>query len=191
VKHRQRRKKRLIDAELQSRLVLRAVGAIVISTLLFSLGFLAFYWFSYMAGDNLFKEFIVVYKQIESVDTVEVEGRTVEQRSYAVEAQPETARWKIILPPLIVNNLLIAAVLSLFAVWYTHRMAGPVYRITSDVKTALRGKRGVRIRLRQKDELRDLAAHINLLLEELDSERADEEDNEGSPASDSGPETTP
>ena len=82
-------------------MILRSVGIIVLSTVLFSIGFLAFYWASYMTGDNLFKEFIVVYKQIETVDVVEINGRSVQQRSYTVEAQPETFRWRLILPPLL------------------------------------------------------------------------------------------
>lgn len=140
----------------------------MLSTALFSIGFLTYYWISFIAGDNLFREFVVVYKQIETTEEVAIEGRVVEQRSYQVEAQPETSRWRLIVPPLLFNNLLIAAVLSLFAAWYSHRIAGPVYRITTDVKSALLGHRGIRIRLRQKDELRNLAAQINLLLEELD-----------------------
>ena len=169
MKHPRRRKRRLIDAELQSRLVVRSVGVIVVSTILFSVGFLTYYWVSYKAGDNLFREFIVVYKQIETVEDVEIDGRVVQQRSYSVEAQPETARWRLILPPLLFNNLLIALVLSLFAVRYSHRIAGPVYRIGADVRAVLLGRRGVRIQLRRKDELRDLAAHINQLLEELEA----------------------
>jgi hypothetical protein len=174
-----RRKRRFIDAELQTRLIVRSVGAIVLSTILFSIGFLAFYWFSFIAGDNLFKEFIVVYKQIEVVEPVEVDGRMVERRSYQVEAQPETARWRLILPPLLFNNLLIAVVLSAFAIWYSHRIAGPVYRISSDIRAVLLGKRGVRITLRKRDELKVLAVQINRLLEELDA--ASDDADEGGP----------
>jgi hypothetical protein len=175
VKGFRRRKRRFIDADFQSRLILRFVGVIVLSTVLFSIGFLAFYWVSFIAGDNLFKEFLVVYKQIETVDDVDIGGRSVQQRSYTVEAQPETSRWRLILPPLMFNNLLIAIVLSFFAVWYSHRIAGPVYRITSDVRSALLGRRGVRVHLRRKDELRELAAQINRLLEELDAAEGEDE----------------
>lgn len=168
MKRHRRRKRRFIDVQLQSRLIVRSVGAIVLSTVLFSIGFLAFYWFSFIAGDNLFKEFIVVYKQIATVEEAEVNGRTIERRSYRVEAQPETSRWRLILPPLIINNLLIAAVLSGFAVWYSHKIAGPVFRISTDIRAALLGKRGVRIKLRRRDELKVLAVQVNRLLEELD-----------------------
>jgi len=156
-------------------MILRSVGIIVLSTVLFSIGFLAFYWVSFISGDNLFKEFVVVYKQVETVETVEISGRSVQQRSYTTEAQPETARWRLVLPPLLFNNLLIAVVLSIFAVWYSHRISGPISRITADVRSAVLGRRGVRIRLRQKDELRDLAAQINRLLEELDAAEADDQ----------------
>ncbi len=168
MKRHRRRKRRFIDVQLQSRLIVRSVGAIVLSTLLFSIGFLSFYWFSFIAGDNLFKEFIVVYKQIATVEEAQINGRTVERRSYRVEAQPETSRWRLILPPLIMNNILIAVVLSAFAIWYSHKIAGPVFRISTDIRTALLGKRGVRITLRKRDELKVLAVQVNRLLEELD-----------------------
>jgi nitrogen fixation/metabolism regulation signal transduction histidine kinase len=186
VKGFRRRRRRFIDADFQSRLIIRFVGVIVLSTLLFSIGFLAFYWVSFIAGDNLFKEFLVVYKQIEAVDDVEINGRTIQQRSYTVEAQPETSRWRLILPPLVFNNLLIAVVLSVFAIWYSHRIAGPVYRITADVRSAVLGRRGVRIHLRRRDELRDLAAHINRLLEELDAAEGEDEWADGKPTDESG-----
>lgn len=67
-----------------------------------------------MTGDNLFKEFIVVYKQIETIDVVEINGRSVRQRSYTVEAQPETF--------LLATHC--SAVLSVLAVWYSHRIRG-------------------------------------------------------------------
>lgn len=183
-----RRTRRFIDVQLQSRLIVRSVGAIVLSTVLFSIGFLAFYWLSYIAGDNLFKEFIVVYKQIETAEEVDLGGRTVERRSYGVEAQPETSRWRLILPPLVINNLLIALVLSAFAVWYSHKIAGPVFRISSDIREALLGKRGVRITLRKRDELKVLAVQINRLLEELDAASAGEDPGEAASPEDTADE---
>lgn len=173
---RQKRRQRIVDSALQSRMILRFVGAILVSTVIFSGGFLVYYWVSYIAGDNLFKEYVIVYKQIEQIETVEIDGRTVERRSYRTEAQPETARWRMVLPALLLNNLLIAAVLSLLAIWYSHKFAGPLYRITSDIRRVISGSRGVRIRLRSKDEMRDLARQVNHLLDVVEtSERKSEE----------------
>lgn len=142
--------------------------AIIVSFAIFSLGFAGYYWASYLAGENLFREFVVVYRQSEKVETVSIEGREVEQRSYSVEAQPRTTRLQLILPPLIINNVLLAFVLGVLAVRYSHRFAGPIYRISTDIRRALAGEEGVRIQLRKNDELRELASRINALLEALE-----------------------
>ena len=147
-----------------SQLVLAVVLVVVLTTL----GFLSYYWFSYIAGDNLFREFIVVYRQVEQLERVEVDGRPVERRSYTSEALPETTRWALILPPLLLNNIIIAAVLSVLAFRYSHHYAGPIYRMSTDIRRALAGETGVRINLRKRDEMKELAQRVNGLLEALE-----------------------
>lgn len=142
--------------------------AIVVSFAIFSIGFVGYYWAAYLAGENLFREFVIVYRQTEQVETVTVDGREIDRRSYAVEAQPRTTRVQLILPPLIINNVLLAVVLGFLAVRYSHRFAGPIYRISTDIRRALAGEDGVRIQLRRNDELRELASRINALLESLE-----------------------
>lgn len=163
-----RRRRRLRDTGLQSRMIGLFLLAIVISFTIFSVGFAGYYWAAYLAGENLFREFVVVYRQVEQVETATVEGREVERRSYAVEADPRTSRLQLILPPLVINNLLLAIVLGVLAVRYSHRFAGPLYRISTDIRRVLAGEEGVRIQLRKNDELRELASRINLLLEALE-----------------------
>jgi nitrogen fixation/metabolism regulation signal transduction histidine kinase len=155
------------------------LGAIAISFAIFSLGFAAYYWGSYLAGQNLFREFIVVYRQVEETREVEVNDRIVEQRSYRMEALPETTRLELILPPLLINNVLLALVLSALAIRYSHRFAGPLYRISTDIRRVLAGEQDVRIRLRKNDELRELGARINALLQALErAERRDQSSEE-------------
>jgi len=149
-------------------MIARFLLAIAVSFAIFSIGFVGYYWAAYLAGENLFREFVVVYRQSEQIQTVTVDDREIEQRSYSMEAQPRTSRFALILPPLIVNNLLLAVVLGALAVRYSHRFAGPIYRISTDIRRALAGEDDVRIKLRKNDELRELASRINALLEALE-----------------------
>lgn len=149
-------------------MITQFILAIVLVVFASTIGFLSYYWFSYIAGDNLFREFIVVYRQVERLESVEVDGRVVERRSYASEALPETTRWALILPTLLINNILIAGVLSVLALRYSHHYAGPVYRMSTDIRRVLAGEPGVRINLRKRDEMKELAQRVNGLLEALE-----------------------
>ncbi|MFP4550225.1 MAG: hypothetical protein ACLFNT_05430 [Spirochaetales bacterium] len=165
------------DSGIQSRMVGTFLLAIVLSFVIFSIGFAAYYWGAYLAGQNLFREFIIVYRQIEETIEVEVDGRPIQQRTYRVEAMPETTRLELILPPILINNVLLAIVLALLAVRYSHRFAGPLYRMSTDIRRVLAGEENVRIRLRKNDELRELASRINAILDAL--ERAERRDQTG------------
>ncbi len=144
--------------------VLTVVGSVFISTL----GFVGFVYITTIAGGRDQREFVIIYRQVEQRESVELEGRPVERRSYRTEAQPQTSRWALIIPPLLINNALIGGVLSVFAVRYTGHYAGPVYRMSTDIRRALAGESGVRIQLRSGDELKELAQRLNALLDALD-----------------------
>jgi methyl-accepting chemotaxis protein len=144
------------------------VLTIVLCVGLTTLGFVTYYWLSYIAGANLLREFIVVYEQGERLESVEVDGRTVERRSYVTEALPQTTRWALILPPLLLNNAVIVTVLVVMAFGYSSHYAGPVYRMSIDIRRVLAGETGVRINLRRGDEMRELALRVNALLEALE-----------------------
>jgi len=141
---------------------------VVFSVLITSLGIFAYYWIAFSVGDNQFGEFVIVYQQFEQVETVEVESRTVERRAYTTEALPETTRLALVAPPLLINNLIIGIVLSILAVQYSNHFAGPVYRMSVDIRRVLGGETGVRIQLRKGDEMTELAQRVNGLLEALD-----------------------
>lgn len=163
-----RRRRKLLASALQSRLLTRFVLAIVLAVVGTTLGFVLHYWVSYIAGERLYHEFIVVYRQEERLESVEVDGRTIERRSYVSEAMPQTTRWALILPPLMLNNAIIAAVLLAFALRSANRLGGPAYRMSTDIRRALAGETGVRIQLRRGDEMRELAQRVNGLLEALE-----------------------
>jgi methyl-accepting chemotaxis protein len=84
---------------------------------------------------------------------------------------PGLKRYELVLPPVVINNLLLMAIIIVVGIFYSHRIAGPIYRIEQDVLRVLSGERGVQIRLRKKDKLKTLAEQINKLINELEKAR--------------------
>ena len=66
---------------------------------------------------------------------------------------------------LIRNLLLISPLIFLLGLLFSHRIAGPVYRIEKTLEEIARGNLSLRIKLREGDELVDLADIINDLTE--------------------------
>ncbi len=90
----------------------------------------------------------------------------------AAGSAPDPRILLVILPPLLLNDLAIMVVVILIGVIMSHRIAGPVYRIAEDIDRVLSGERGVRVNLRRKDALEDLAEKVNQLIEHIDGARA-------------------
>ena len=133
---------------------------ITVSLVLFSAAFVTYYWIRYMTGENVFKEFIHIQKEVKTYD---VKGNVTGTRS---EMIPGGSRIELILPSILFNNLLLVILISVVGVFYSHRIVGPVYRIEKDLARVIDGEKGLRIKLRKKDRLQLLAQQINRLIEE-------------------------
>jgi len=68
---------------------------------------------------------------------------------------------------LIRNLLLISPLIFILGLLFSHRIAGPVYRISKTLEDISKGNLGLKIRLREGDELVDLADMINNLTDSL------------------------
>jgi methyl-accepting chemotaxis protein len=55
-----------------------------------------------------------------------------------------------------------------FSMYVTHRLAGPLFRFEQTARELIRGNLALRIRLRQGDELHELAGLLNEFLETID-----------------------
>lgn len=64
---------------------------------------------------------------------------------------------------LIRNLLLVSPLIFILGLLFSHRIAGPVYRIEKTLADISKGNLGMKIRLREGDELVDLADMINSL----------------------------
>jgi len=92
--------------------------------------------------------------------------------SSATGHPPDPRLLLAVLPALLLNDLAIMVVAIIVGIAMSHRIAGPVYRIASDIDRALAGERGVRVSLRRKDALGELAEKVNRLFERIDGKRA-------------------
>jgi methyl-accepting chemotaxis protein len=72
-----------------------------------------------------------------------------------------------LLPWLLLVNFLGLAVVLFLAIFYTHRIAGPTYRIQQDLRKIGQGILTTRVRTRKRDQLKELESEINKMSEEL------------------------
>jgi len=162
-----KRKNYVIDKRFQFRFIATFLLYILISLSLFSMGIFVFYWISYMMGDNIVSEFIVIYKQVPVLDDAgNVKYDKNNKPLTTTEPQPPLNPVQLILPPILINNLIIVIIISILGIFYSHKIAGPAYRIGTDISRVLDGEKGVVIKLRRNDKLHDLAAKVNQLIED-------------------------
>ena len=57
---------------------------------------------------------------------------------------------------------------AVFSVYLTHRLAGPLFRFEQTARELIRGNLALRIRLRKRDELHELAGLLNQVLDTLE-----------------------
>lgn len=60
--------------------------------------------------------------------------------------------------------LLSVPVFILMSFWFTHRFAGPVYRLEQSLKQIASGDLGMQVRFRTGDDLQELAALVNQII---------------------------
>lgn len=157
----------VIDKKFQFRFVATFLLYIVISLAVFSAGVALFYWARYMAGDMVFSEIFLLSKQVQKTDA---DGKPLKNPdgspvTEAMMSPQGLNRVEIVVPPILLNNLIIMVIISVLGIFYSHKIAGPVFRIDQDINKALAGEKGVRINLRKGDKLQELAAKVNKLLE--------------------------
>ncbi|MFH1406541.1 MAG: HAMP domain-containing protein [Candidatus Omnitrophota bacterium] len=69
---------------------------------------------------------------------------------------------------LLIGMPVIFILLVLWGIVWSHRLAGPVYRLEKELDKVGKGDFSVRIKFRKKDELQELAQHLNKVLDHLE-----------------------
>ncbi len=70
-----------------------------------------------------------------------------------------------ILPPVLFNDIVLMILLIVSGIFFTHSIAGPVFRVLRDIDRVLAGEKGVRVRFRRGDAFPELAEKVNELIE--------------------------
>ncbi len=87
---------------------------------------------------------------------------------YPLAEKAEAARMLLLLHgtiwPGILGAFLLFGAMSIFV---SHKVAGPLYRLKKSLLEVTQGDLNVVIKLRKRDDLKDLAEHVNMLIEEL------------------------
>ena len=161
-----KRKKYVIDRRFQFRMIASFLLSILISLAVFTVCISIYFWVATMAGENIFKEFITIDRQVIDTREVEVDGKKEIREISYTKTEEGVKRWEIVLPPLIINNLIIMIVISVIGVRYSHRIAGPAYRIKEDIKRVIDDGETIQVNLRKKDRLRELVGEVNRLIRE-------------------------
>ncbi len=163
-----RRRIRVVNGLFQYRVVAIYLTVVLAGFLAFSGGLALYYWLSYVRGDNLLREVITLHKQVTEVRIVEKDGTPTPVRESVARDVPGVNRLDLILPPLLINDLLIMVFVIVVGIMTSLRVAGPVFRVQRDIDRFLSGESGVRVRVRRKDSFPELAEKVNQLLERLE-----------------------
>ncbi len=163
-----KRRIRVVNGLFQYRLVAIYLTVVLAGFIAFSAGLALYYWLSYVRGDNLFREVITLHKQVTEVRIVEKGGAATAERAVVNREVQGVNRLDLIIPPLLINDLVIMAFVIVVGIVTSLRVAGPVFRVQRDIDRALSGESGVRVRVRRKDSFPELAEKVNQLLERLE-----------------------
>jgi methyl-accepting chemotaxis protein len=165
----EKRRIKVVDSPFQYRMVAVFLGVVLIGFIVFSAGLFLYYWISYAYGDNLFKEIITLHKQVTETKT-EVENGVTKSVSYTTTKDiPGVNRLELVLPPLLINNLAIMVFIIIVGIYNSHRIAGPLFRVQRDIERVLAGEKGVRVKVRKRDNFPELAEEVNRLIERVES----------------------
>lgn len=140
-----RRKRLIIEGNFQARFILRFILVIVGATLLSTGAILGLFYFKYHVGGTDLSSLIIV---------ITPEGETT-----------VAGLFQVILIPLIAANLIVLCVVIPFSLVYSHKVAGPIYRLEQSMELLLNGDMDFIITLRKNDEFKYLADKTNALID--------------------------
>ena len=131
------KKKYFIDKRLQTKYALLTILLLLIYSMLFA--------------------FILFTPYIFKLET----GTTLEEKAAAARMLLELH--KSVWPALGT----VVAILGILSIYVTHKIAGPVYRFKRDLAEVCAGNLDISFRLRRRDDLKDLAESLNMVIAEL------------------------
>jgi methyl-accepting chemotaxis protein len=140
-----KRRKYVVEGNFQGRFILRFVLIIVGVTLLSTGSILFLFYLKYRHGG-------------------------VDPASIIIRATPDgvfdaSSLFSVVFTPLIAANLLVLIISVPLSLLYSHKIAGPIYRLQQSFDLLLSGEMDFMISLRRRDEFRYLADKMNALVD--------------------------
>ena len=140
-----RRKNYVIERNFQTRFILRFILVIVGATLLSTGALLGVFYFKFQFGGAELNNLIIMITPEGTSDV--------------------SSLFKIVLIPILAANLLILCIIVPYSLVYSHKVAGPVYRFEKSLDLILEGRLDFMIKLRKKDEFKNIAEKMNSLID--------------------------
>ncbi len=140
-----RRRHFIVEGNFQTRFILRFILVVVGATLLSTAAILGLFYFKYRYRGADFENIVIM---------VTSKGQT-----------DVTGLFQIVLTPLIAANLFVLCIIVPFSLFYSHKIAGPIYRLEQSLDLLLSGDMDFIITLRKNDEFKYLAAKMNALID--------------------------
>ena len=139
-----KRRKYIIEGNFQARFILRFVLIIVGVALLSTGSILLLFYLKYQYGGAGESSIII---QVTPEGTSDV-----------------SSLFSVVFTPLIAANLLVLVISVPFSLLYSHKIAGPIYRLQQSFDLLLSGEMDFMITLRKRDEFKYLANKMNALI---------------------------
>lgn len=164
----------IIDKPFQTRFVLLFVGVVIANAIIALVGIYVLYNRSY----SLLPDGAAVLTKINTNNIVSLkENKGTYQESIdgdpyiKIKNKPKVYNaFDLYLYPIIAVSLLNSIVLVIFSLLLSFKMAGPLYRLKTELKEYLNGKPLTEIKLRKKDQFSELAGLISKALQRKKSD---------------------
>ena len=149
-----KRKVVLIDKEFQLRFIGRFILMVFVVTLLIAISLYGYYYFKFKAGGISLSRFII-----------ETGNFSTSSRGMYM-----TDRFELILIPMAITFLAFILLSFIFGIVYSHKLAGPIYRLEKSLIQIIEGERDFEVRLRKGDQFKKFEILLNKLLKKLGDE---------------------
>jgi methyl-accepting chemotaxis protein len=140
-----RRRHFIVEGSFQTRLILRFVLVVVGATLLSTAAILGLFYFKYEFKGANFENIVIIVTDRGETDV--------------------SGLFQIVLTPLIAANLFVLCIIVPFSLFYSHKIAGPIYRLEQSLDLLINGDMDFIITLRKNDEFKYLADKMNALID--------------------------
>lgn len=144
-----RRKSYLIDKEFQINFIFGFLIVEIFFIIVIGFLFIFIYYFKYQFGESIFNNYLLIVKKGSSLKV--------------------TNMFEIVMPIIIVAGIIIGAFTVGYGLLYSHRIAGPIYRMKRTLTALTRGIFDFKIKLRKGDKFQELTDYINGLISVLNN----------------------